>query len=215
MTEMRRSCSGRRSRSSGVLCTADVDEPVVMATKITSDKPWSRSLSGRCWGRAGSSTNPSVPARLRKSPEPLVGRGIGPGAAPVVGIRRRRAGSRSVRGATVTGAASARRSGGLRAGRPSPRRCAGRHSGSGTPASRHGIARQAEHGLPLGPDAEPHRLAGALRHLVEHLAHAEVQEHLRHQVEAAHRDAAAQDHDLVRRSGAARGARAYPSSSGT
>ena len=43
-----------------------------------------RALWGRYWGPEGALTNPSVPARALKSPEPLVGAGMAQGTAPVI-----------------------------------------------------------------------------------------------------------------------------------
>src|ERR1700732_959482 len=68
---------------------------------------------GEVFGPGGSSTKPSVPARLRKSPEPLGGRGVAQGRPQ--SLCSMATGRKYVSGGwNVTGAASARRSGGVR-----------------------------------------------------------------------------------------------------
>src|SRR5262245_53259007 len=61
----------------------------------------------------------------------------------------------------------------------------------------YGISRQSVHRSIARAYAEPQRLAGPLRDLVEDDVHAELAEDLRHEVEAAHRDAAAQDQHVA------------------
>ncbi len=63
---------------------------------------------------------------------------------------------------------------------------------------RNRVTGQREYALPRGPDAEPHRLAGALADLVKDDLDAEVAENLRHVVCLAHRDAARQDQRVGR-----------------
>ena len=79
----------------------------------------------------------------------------------------------------------------------------------------HRVAGQAEHGLARGADAEPQRLARALRHLVQHLAHAELAQRRR----ARDRSAPSRRRRSARARRAWRGARqgaprARPGSSG-
>src|ERR1700733_7326031 len=60
-----------------------------------------------------------------------------------------------------------------------------------------GVAGQAEHSLSLGPDAEPHGPAGPLRDLVKDLLYPQLLQHLGDEIELTHGDTAAQHHDLV------------------
>ena len=98
---------------------------------------------------------------------------------------------------TVTGAPSAIFCTARRAPRPWPR-TAREHVARRQTRVETGLPGSANTAAPELRDAEPQRLARPLRDLMENGAHAQIRQGSRHQIEAPHGHAAAQDEHIVR-----------------
>ena len=132
-------------------------------------------------GRPGRQLDEAVGAGQRGEIAGAVGRlGHRPGAAPAstptcTGMKNASGGFTSKR------VARARSSPAAAAAAPIDATSAGEHVARQAHQRRDRVAGQREHRLPAGSDAEPQRLAGPLRDLVKHDAHAQLSEHLRHE----------------------------------
>ena len=165
--------------------------PCVVASSVTSGTAARRCRRGRCRASAASSTKPSVPASATKSPDVFVGRGVASSVAASRRRQRHRREQRQRRRRFDRGRELDEL--GRRGREPACLRAAPERDNASRRRASNRIAGQREDRLAARADAEPHRPAGPLRDLVEHELGTELREHGRHEVELAHRHAAAQD----------------------
>src|SRR6185295_7308741 len=202
MTEMRRSWMGRRSVSTGprpVVPCRTAERGTTFSRTVIDPSPAEEPRDESFWIgiRARRKFHESIGARERGEVTGAVGRrGLGGGAAPVVGLEfHRQVESQRCLDLERGGDGDARRL---------PRRLAhggaqrGQHVARQAHQCRHRVAGQREHRRSRLRNAEPHGFAGALRDVVEHQVHAQLLEHLGHQVHAAHGHAAREDQHVVR-----------------